>query len=119
MRALQLIADRRLEAVEVPEPPQPALGEVTYRLAAPELAWTPGAADGIEVFRQVDALDADDATVTDTVGADDATATHTLVAGRGELAAVVPAEGRRYPALLVASGVAVLAGVFLLVLSLI
>ena len=63
--------------------------------------------------------DADDATVTDTVGADDATAADTLVAGRGELAAVVPAEGRRYPALLVASGVAVLAGVFLLVLSLI
>ena len=98
---------------------RPALGEVTYRLAAPELSWVPGAADGIEVFRQVDALDADDATVTDTVGADDATAADTLVAGRGELAAVVPAEGRRYPALLVASGVAVLAGVVLLVLSLI
>ncbi len=98
---------------------RPALGEVAYRLAAPELAWTPGAADGIEVFRQVDALDADDATVTDTVGADDATATDTLVATRGELAAVVPAEGRRYPALLVASGLAVVAGAVLLVLSLI
>lgn len=34
MRALQLIEDRRLEAVDVPEPPAPALGEVTLRIKA-------------------------------------------------------------------------------------
>jgi len=34
MRALQLIEDRRLESVEIPEPPAPALGEVTLRIKA-------------------------------------------------------------------------------------
>ncbi|PWJ76971.1 alcohol dehydrogenase [Pseudaminobacter salicylatoxidans] len=34
MRALQLIEDRKLETVEIPEPPAPALGEVTLRIKA-------------------------------------------------------------------------------------
>ena len=34
MRALQLIEDRRLEAVDLPPPPAPALGEVTLRIQA-------------------------------------------------------------------------------------
>ncbi|RWL22097.1 MAG: NADPH:quinone oxidoreductase [Mesorhizobium sp.] len=34
MRALQLIEDRRLETVDLPPPPQPALGEVTLRIKA-------------------------------------------------------------------------------------
>ncbi|MEZ5811178.1 MAG: zinc-binding dehydrogenase [Rhizobiaceae bacterium] len=34
MRALQLIEDRRLETVDVAEPPAPAIGEVTVRIAA-------------------------------------------------------------------------------------
>jgi len=34
MRALQLIEDRKLETVEIPEPPVPALGEVTLRIKA-------------------------------------------------------------------------------------
>ncbi|RUV55761.1 NADPH:quinone oxidoreductase, partial [Mesorhizobium sp. M5C.F.Ca.IN.020.29.1.1] len=34
MRALQLIEDRRLETVDLPLPPQPALGEVTLRVKA-------------------------------------------------------------------------------------
>ncbi|MGE0499993.1 MAG: zinc-binding dehydrogenase [Rhizobiaceae bacterium] len=34
MRALQLIEDRRLEAVDIPPPPPPAHGEVTLRIAA-------------------------------------------------------------------------------------
>ncbi|ESZ09438.1 zinc-binding dehydrogenase [Mesorhizobium sp. L48C026A00] len=34
MRALQLIEDRRLETVDLPLPPQPALGEVTLRIKA-------------------------------------------------------------------------------------
>ncbi len=32
MRALQLIADRQLEAVDVPAPPAPGIGEVTLRI---------------------------------------------------------------------------------------
>ena len=34
MRALQLVEDRRLEAVDLPPPPPPALGEVTVRIGA-------------------------------------------------------------------------------------
>ncbi|MEQ1944261.1 zinc-binding dehydrogenase [Mesorhizobium sp. VNQ89] len=34
MRALQLIEDRRLEAVEIPSPPEPGLGEVTVSIKA-------------------------------------------------------------------------------------
>ncbi|MEI9409428.1 zinc-binding dehydrogenase [Mesorhizobium salmacidum] len=34
MRALQLIEDRRLETVDLPSPPPPALGEVTLRIRA-------------------------------------------------------------------------------------
>lgn len=34
MRALQLVEDRRLEAVDLPPPPPPALGEVTVRVRA-------------------------------------------------------------------------------------
>jgi alcohol dehydrogenase len=34
MRALQLIADRKLEAVDVPLPPSPAVGEATVRIKA-------------------------------------------------------------------------------------
>ncbi|QPC92504.1 zinc-binding dehydrogenase [Mesorhizobium sp. INR15] len=34
MRALQLIEDRRLETVDLPSPPPPALGEVTLRIKA-------------------------------------------------------------------------------------
>ncbi|MEP9371547.1 zinc-binding dehydrogenase [Mesorhizobium sp. KR1-2] len=34
MRALQLIEDRKLETVDIPEPPAPALGEVTLRIKA-------------------------------------------------------------------------------------
>ncbi len=34
MRALQLIEDRRLELVDLPEPPAPGLGEVTLRIKA-------------------------------------------------------------------------------------
>ncbi|MBL8579565.1 MAG: zinc-binding dehydrogenase [Mesorhizobium sp.] len=34
MRALQLIEDRRLEAVEIPSPPEPGLGEITVSIRA-------------------------------------------------------------------------------------
>ncbi len=34
MRALQLVEERRLEVVELPEPPAPAAGEATVRIAA-------------------------------------------------------------------------------------
>ena len=34
MKALQLVEDRRLETVDLPEPPEPGLGEVTVRVKA-------------------------------------------------------------------------------------
>ena len=34
MRALQLVEDRRLEAVDLPPPPPPGIGEVTLRIRA-------------------------------------------------------------------------------------
>ena len=96
---------------------RPALGEVAYRLAAPELAWVPEAADGIEVFRQVESLGFGDATVTDTL-VETPVAVVAAEARGLEDGAVASAEARRYPVLLIASALAVVAGIVLLVLSL-
>ncbi len=85
---------------------RPGLDDVADRLAAPELAWVPGAAEGIEVFRQVDALGTGDATVADT-----------LVEAPAAAVAIAPAEARTYPVLLIASALAVVVGIVLLVLS--
>ena len=96
---------------------RPPLGEVVDRLAAPELAWVPEAADGIEVFRQVESLGFGDATVTDTL-VETPVAVVAAEARGLEDGAVASAEARRYPVLLIASALAVVAGIVLLVLSL-